>query len=83
MSPAWRDLESDLLNGKVRHGNHPVLTMCAANAVTQPDAAGNRKLVKDKSRGRIDGLVALTMARGVATTEVAKPEPQFQMLVFG
>jgi phage terminase large subunit-like protein len=29
MSPALRDLESDLLNGKFAHGNHPVLTMCA------------------------------------------------------
>jgi phage terminase large subunit-like protein len=29
MSPALRDLESDLLNGKFAHGNDPVLTMCA------------------------------------------------------
>ena len=31
MSPALRDLEGDLLDGRVSHGNHPVLTMCAAN----------------------------------------------------
>jgi phage terminase large subunit-like protein len=68
MSPALRDLESDLLNEKIRHGDHPVLTMCAANAVVQVDPAGNRKLAKHKSSGRIDGMVALTMARGVAAT---------------
>jgi phage terminase large subunit-like protein len=66
MSPAMRDLEGALLNEKISHGNHPVLTMCAANAVVQSDPAGNRKLVKSKSTGRIDGMVSLTMAMGVA-----------------
>ena len=63
------------------HGNHPVLTMCAANAVVHQDPAGNRKLDKAKSRGRIDGLVALTMARGVASTEVLTPKPSLQMFI--
>lgn len=66
MSPALRDLEGEILNGRVAHGAHPVLTMCAANAVVQSDPAGNRKLAKHKSHGRIDGMVALTMAMGVA-----------------
>lgn len=68
MSPALRTLESDLLNGKFRHGMHPVLTMCAANAVVVSDPSGNRKLAKDKSSGRIDGMVSLAMARSVAAT---------------
>ena len=66
MSPALRELESDLLNGKLAHGNHPVLTSCAANARVQTDPAGNRKLDKARSAGRIDGMVALTMARGAS-----------------
>jgi phage terminase large subunit-like protein len=70
MSPALRELESLLLARKLRHGNHPVLTMCAANAVTTSDPAGNRKLNKAKATGRIDGMVALTMAVGVMPTEV-------------
>lgn len=65
MSPALDALESDLLKGCVRHGGHPVLAMCAANAVVVTDPAGNRKLDKRKATGRIDGLVALTMAEGV------------------
>lgn len=65
MSPALDALEADLLQGKVRHGGHPVLTMCAANAVAVPDPAGNRKLDKSKVTGRIDGMVALAMAEGV------------------
>lgn len=68
MSPALRELETDLLNERMVHGDHPVLTMCAANAVVQPDPAGNRKLTKAKSRGRIDGMVSLVMARAAAAT---------------
>lgn len=69
MSPALRNLESLLLNEKLRHGNHPVLTMNAANAVVKMDEAGNRKLDKKRSRGRIDGMVALAMAAAVASEE--------------
>jgi phage terminase large subunit-like protein len=39
--------------------------MCAVNSVSVSDPAGNRKLAKNKSTGRIDGMVALAMAVGV------------------
>ena len=81
MSPALRDFESELLNGRIAHGNHPVLAMCAANAVVQVDPVRNRKLVKNRSPGRIDGMVALTMAFGVAS-DVGVAEKQYQMMVF-
>lgn len=81
MSPALDALEADLLNGIVRHGGHPVLTMCAANAVAVPDPAGNRKLDKSKATGRIDGMVALAMAEGVEAMESPKEaEPMFMVL---
>lgn len=69
MSPALRNLESLLLSEKLRHGNHPVLSMCAANSVVKTDEAGNRKLDKKRSRGRIDGMVALAMAAAVANED--------------
>ena len=65
MSPAIRELEAKLLAKKLRHGNHKVLEMCAANAQTVSDPAGNRKFTKQKTTGRIDGMVALAMAVGV------------------
>ena len=68
MSPALRDLESALLNKKIAHGGHVVLESCARNATVQADPAGNRKLSKIKSHGRIDGMVALAMAMSVAGT---------------
>jgi phage terminase large subunit-like protein len=72
MSPALRDLEQALLEGQVAHGDHPVLTMCVSHTVITLDDAGNRKPSKRKSSGRIDGLVALTMAIGVAPLQ---PKP--------
>ena len=46
----------------------PPLT-CAANAVVSEDPAGNRKLDKAKATGRIDGMVALAQAIGVAVSK--------------
>ena len=80
MSPALRELESLILNGKMAHGNHPVLTMCADSAVVVSDPQNNRKLSKQKSTRRIDGMVALAMAVGVANLEDVK-SPVFEMFV--
>jgi phage terminase large subunit-like protein len=66
MTPALRELQSLILGRKLRHGNNPILNWCAANARTEGVDASNRKLSKRKSRGRIDGLIALTMAIGAA-----------------
>jgi phage terminase large subunit-like protein len=71
MAPALRDLEVALLEGKLAHGNHPVLGMCAMHAIVTMDAAGNRKLDKDKSVGRIDAMVALVDAFAVAPLQAA------------
>lgn len=80
MSPALDTLESLLLNKKIAHGKHPVLSMCAANAVVSRDAAGNRKLDKMRASGRIDGLVALAMALGVAPTQ---EKPKLILMTLG
>jgi len=78
MAPAIDTLEAMLLNGRINHSMNPVLTMCAANAVTSKDPAGGRKLDKHKATGRIDGMVALTMACGMlnlAEGEIEPPSP--------
>ena len=64
MTPALRELESMLLNQKLKHGNHPIMNMCCANAKITGDS-GARKFDKKTARGRIDGMVALAMAVGV------------------
>jgi phage terminase large subunit-like protein len=83
MSPALRALDGVLLNGLLRHGGHPVLTMCAANAVVKSDPAGNRKLVKFAANRRIDGMIALAMAVATAGDPAvgeAVPEPRVLFL---
>lgn len=73
MGPALDTLETLALEGRLRHGGHPILTWNAANAIAVRDPAGNRKLDKSKQTGRIDGLVALAMAvAGMSTA----PEEQ-------
>lgn len=66
MAPAIDAIEDKVLNGILRHGKNPVLTMCMAHSVVTKDPAGNRKLDKAKRSGRIDGMVALAMAAGLA-----------------
>ena len=68
-SPAVDKLERAVAECLLKHGDNPVLNMCAANAVVTRSPAGDRKLDKAKATGRIDGLVALAMALSVAGRE--------------
>lgn len=72
MGPAIDAVETAVLRRELRHPGHPVLDMCVANAVTVSDPTGARKLVKERATGRIDGLVAATMAIGAAAKTAPK-----------
>jgi phage terminase large subunit-like protein len=72
MAPAVDALETAVLEAKLRHGSNPVLTWNVANAIVTTDPAGNRKLDKDKARFRIDGAVALSMAKGLKSRDRSK-----------
>jgi phage terminase large subunit-like protein len=66
MAPAVDFMETLIIQRKLRHGGHPVLRWNARNAVVTRDAAGNRKLDKERSREKIDGLVSTAMACAMA-----------------
>ncbi|MFC3340833.1 terminase large subunit, partial [Paracandidimonas soli] len=66
MAPALDVFEQLLLNEQLRHDGNPVMTWCASNAVTMSDPAGNRKVSKERARGRVDGIVASIMAAGMS-----------------
>lgn len=70
MSPALEEFERMLLNNEIVHPGHKILTMCASNAVTDQDGAGNRKLDKEKATGRIDLMIASVMAVGIINSAV-------------
>jgi phage terminase large subunit-like protein len=71
MSPAVDVLERLMVQRRIRHSGHPVLTWNAANAVVLRSPVGDRKLDKAKSTGRIDGLVALAMCFSLALIKVS------------
>jgi phage terminase large subunit-like protein len=76
MSSPSKQLENLVLSGRLRHGNHPVLSWMASNVAVQTDHQGNIKPSKAKSTERIDGIVSLVMALGIHATATAKPPEQ-------
>lgn len=72
MAPAVDEFEKKLLNGEIKHNGNPCLTWNAANTVVISDPVGNRKPAKDKSTGRIDGIVASVMATGKAMNNTSE-----------
>ena len=82
MAPALDTLEAELLNGRIAHGGHPVLTMCAANATVVKDPTGARKLDKSRATGRIDGIQALAQAMGVASRATEAQGTSFDAFTF-
>ena len=86
MTPALKAFEALALDGRLRHGDNPILRMCAENARVVTDDAGNRKLTKRRSTGRIDGMVAAVMAIGAASAAVAPSHSVYEdrgLLVLG
>jgi phage terminase large subunit-like protein len=65
-TPPLNDLINFLLARKIAHGGNPVLRWNALNAVIEEGRFGGIRLVKKKSREKIDGLVALGMGMEAA-----------------
>ena len=76
MGPSVEEMERLVLDAKLRHGGNPLLRWCLSNVAVITDPAGARKPAKDRSRGRIDPLVAAIMAVGQAAR--LPPAPKFE-----
>lgn len=83
MAPAIDALEAEVLHGRLRHGMHPILRWNVANAKVETDPAGNRKITKRKSIGRVDGLVSAAMAIGQHARSPATPEVEVEVVILG
>jgi phage terminase large subunit-like protein len=59
-----KKLEVMVLDGKIRHGGHPVLRWAVSNVRVKVDANGNIFPNKEKSKDKIDPACALLMALG-------------------
>lgn len=69
MTAPTAELERLVLSRSLDHGLNPILTWCASNVICSVDPAGNVKPDKKKSEERIDGVVALIMALGLAMAQ--------------
>jgi phage terminase large subunit-like protein len=69
-----KELERLLLAGLMRHGGNPVLRWMASNVTVYQDCNNNIRPDKAKSAEKIDGIVALLIALGIATTAKAIAE---------
>lgn len=68
-----KEFETFLRRGQLHHGNNPVLNWMIANTTVQQDAAGNIKPSKEKSKKKIDGIMA-----GVMATDRVSRNPERQ-----
>lgn len=72
-------MEKLIFEGKLRVAFNPALRWNVSSAVIDADPKNNRVFNKRKATGRIDGLVALTMAVGLAFDGVKDREPEYQI----
>lgn len=77
VSPSLAAFEALVLDGTLHHGGNPALRWSVANAAIDTDPAGNRKLSKQRARGRIDPLVSAVYAIGLASRMPAAPRFEF------
>jgi phage terminase large subunit-like protein len=70
-NPAMLAFEHAYVTGNLRHADNPVLTWNAANLIARRDV--NMRMAPDKKRSadKIDGVVALIMAFGLAEADQA------------
>lgn len=66
MSPATKALEKAIVAGTIGIIYSPLIEYMFSNTALKRDPAGNVKPDKQKSTGRIDGVVSMIMAYGIA-----------------
>lgn len=64
MGPVCQEFERRLLKKKINHGGNPIFRFMADSITVRIDPEGNKKPDKDKSQGKIDGIMALLYALG-------------------
>ena len=64
LSPAMKELEAAVYDGRLHHDGHPVLTWCISNVITSETGAGNYRMPdKKKAESKIDAAIALMLAQ--------------------
>ena len=69
MSAPTKELEKIVLGKTLNHGGNEVLRWQMSNVAVTQDPTGALKPAKNKSKEKIDGIVALIMAIGIYMNE--------------
>ncbi len=64
LGPPTKQFGEMVINGEITHDGNPVTAWMLQNVALDSDSAGNHKPNKEKSRFKIDGIVASIMAIG-------------------
>jgi len=76
MTAGTRALLDDIEEKRIFNDGNPVLAWCLANCAADQKADGVIRFSKNKSTDKIDGAIALAMARGRALANVARSTQQ-------
>lgn len=82
MNEPSKEFERLVVSRGIAHADHPVMTWMVSNVTVRRDPAGNIKPDKEKSRERIDGVVATVMGIGTAIL-LHDNEPTYDLLIVG
>lgn len=76
MSAPTKQIEVLSLQGKLNHGSNAPLNWMINNVVLRRDASDNWKIDKEKSINKVDAIVALAMALGVALKDIKEEDTE-------
>jgi phage terminase large subunit-like protein len=80
LSPALKELEAAVYDGRFHHDGNPVLTWCVSNLLTTETSAGNYTMpAKSRPESKIDAAIALLLAISRAMVLKPKKRAQFGM----
>lgn len=73
-----------ITSGQLCHGNEPVLTWMASNTVVINGTKNEKRIAKERSPEKIDGIAALVMGiDGAVIRRERVPKPKYQMMFIG
>ena len=83
MSPPTKELERLIRSHQMLHVHNTCARWCFGNGRCYVDGNENRKLMKDRSIGRIDIAVAWIIALATATVMMAQPSDLADVIASG
>lgn len=68
--------EASILKGEITIQDSPITRWCSSNAKLREDGQRNRSMEKKRLRGRIDGIVSLTMGVGAVKADMGDEQEE-------